>query len=82
MRLTLRTHTVRFVNVTTAPAATLTLCTRRRRQPPYPAAVDVDVRQAAAIRALDSCQGVRIRGPSAVTAIVNSKWAVTDPSWE
>jgi hypothetical protein len=39
-------------------------------------------RYAAAMRALDSCQGVRIRGPSAVTAIVNSKWAVTEPSWE
>ena len=29
-----------------------------------------------------SCQGVRIRGPSAVTAIVNSKWAAREPSWE
>jgi hypothetical protein len=37
---------------------------------------------AAAMRALDSCQGVRIRGPSAVTAMVNSKWAVVEPSWE
>ena len=27
------------------------------------------------------CQGVRIRGPSAVTAIVNSKWAASEPSW-
>ena len=29
-----------------------------------------------------SCQGVRIRGPSAVTATVNSKWAASEPSWE
>ena len=29
-----------------------------------------------------SCQGVRIRGPAAVIAIVNSKWAASDPSWE
>src|ERR1700741_2054730 len=29
-----------------------------------------------------SCQGVRMRGPSAVTAIVNSKWAAREPSWE
>src|SRR3954452_1413168 len=29
-----------------------------------------------------SCQGVRIRGPSAVTAIVNSKCAASDPSCE
>jgi hypothetical protein len=29
-----------------------------------------------------SCQGVRTRGPSAVTAIVNSKWAASEPSWE
>ncbi len=29
-----------------------------------------------------SCQGVRIRGPSAVTAIVNSKWAASVPSCE
>jgi hypothetical protein len=36
----------------------------------------------AAARALDSCQGVRMRGPSAVIAIVNSKWAATEPSWE
>src|SRR5947209_20073398 len=26
-----------------------------------------------------SCQGVRILGPSAVTAIVNSKWAASEP---
>ena len=36
----------------------------------------------AAARATDSCQGVRIRGPAAVTAIVNSKCADSDPSWE
>src|SRR5262249_1007097 len=36
--------------------------------------------QAAAARPLPaSCQGVRIRGPSAVTATVNSKWAASDP---
>src|SRR3954447_2020926 len=29
-----------------------------------------------------SCQGVSTRGPSAVIAIVNSKWAASDPSWE
>src|SRR3954447_5650772 len=29
----------------------------------------------AAARALLSCQGVRMRGPSSVTATVNSKWA-------
>ncbi len=29
-----------------------------------------------------SCQGVRIRGPSSVTATVNSKWAASEPSWE
>ena len=29
-----------------------------------------------------SCQGVRIRGPSPVMAIVNSKWAASEPSWE
>ena len=29
-----------------------------------------------------SCQGVRIRGPSAVIAIVNSKCAASEPSWE
>jgi hypothetical protein len=29
-----------------------------------------------------SCQGVRTRGPSSVTAIVNSKWAASDPSCE
>jgi deazaflavin-dependent oxidoreductase (nitroreductase family) len=27
-----------------------------------------------------SCQGVRMRGPSAVTATVNSKWAASEPS--
>ena len=37
---------------------------------------------AAARPPLASCQGVRIRGPAAVTAIVNSKWADSDPSWE
>jgi len=29
-----------------------------------------------------TCHGVRIRGPSAVMAIVNSKWAASEPSWE
>lgn len=29
-----------------------------------------------------SCQGVRIRGPAAVIATVNSKWAARDPSSE
>ena len=29
-----------------------------------------------------SCQGVRIRGPSAVMATVNSKWAASEPSCE
>ena len=29
-----------------------------------------------------SCHGVRIRGPSAVIAIVNSKWAASEPSCE
>jgi hypothetical protein len=28
------------------------------------------------------CHGVRIRGPPAVIAIVNSKWAASDPSCE
>ena len=28
------------------------------------------------------CHGVRMRGPSAVIAIVNSKWAASEPSWE
>src|SRR3954464_3538010 len=28
------------------------------------------------------CHGVRIRGPSAVIATVNSKWAASEPSWE
>jgi hypothetical protein len=36
----------------------------------------------AAARALDSCQGVRIRGASAVTATVNSKCAASEPSCE
>ena len=38
--------------------------------------------QAAATRARDACQGVRIRGPAAVIATVNSKWAASEPSWE
>ena len=29
-----------------------------------------------------SCQGVRMRGPSSVTATVNSKWAASEPSAE
>ena len=40
-----------------------------------------DAAQAAA-RCPDSCQGVRIRGPSAVIATVNSKCAASEPSWE
>src|SRR5215217_7054825 len=32
--------------------------------------------------ASSSCHGVRIRGPAAVIAIVNSKWAASEPSWE
>src|SRR4051812_1432522 len=36
----------------------------------------------AAAAALRSCHGVRIRGPSAVMAMVNSKWAASEPSWE
>ena len=44
---------------------------RRRRRTAYAAAA-----------ALLSCHGVRIRGPSAVMAIVNSKWAASEPSWE
>jgi hypothetical protein len=28
------------------------------------------------------CHGVKIRGPSAVMAMVNSKWAASEPSWE
>src|SRR5690349_11227687 len=42
-----------------------------------------DVAQAAAARPSPaSCQGVRIRGPDAVTATVNSKCAASEPSWE
>ena len=36
----------------------------------------------AAAAALLSCHGVRILGPCAVMAIVNSKWAASEPSWE
>ena len=36
----------------------------------------------AAARCPDSCQGVRIRGPSAVIATVNSKCAASEPSCE
>src|SRR3954453_10426534 len=35
----------------------------------------------AARAASSRCQGVRIRGPSAVIATVCSKWAARDPSW-
>src|SRR3954467_9693539 len=35
----------------------------------------------AARAASSRCQGVRIRGPSAVIATVCSKWAASDPSW-
>jgi hypothetical protein len=42
-----------------------------RAAPPYAAAA-----------ALLSCHGVRIRGPSRVMAIVNSKWAASEPSCE
>src|SRR3954447_17264032 len=38
-------------------------------------------RAQAAAASTVSCQGVRMRGPSAVIATVNSKWAVSDPSW-
>ena len=42
-----------------------------------------EVRQSqAAARSSLRCHGVRILGPSAVTAIVCSKWAVREPSWE
>ena len=47
----------------------------------WPRAVEPRAAQAAA-RARDSCQGVRIRGPSAVIATVNSKCAASEPSWE
>jgi hypothetical protein len=33
-------------------------------------------------QAYSSCQGVRMRGPSWVTATVNSKWAASEPSAE
>ena len=36
----------------------------------------------AATRCPDTCQGVRIRGPSSVIATVNSKCAASEPSWE
>ncbi len=36
----------------------------------------------AAAAAFASCQGVSTRGPSAVIATVNSKWAASEPSWE
>ena len=39
-------------------------------------------RYAAARPPFASCHGVKIRGPPAVIAIVNSKWAASDPSWE
>jgi hypothetical protein len=38
--------------------------------------------QAAARPPVASCHGVRTLGPSGVIAIVNSKWAARDPSWE
>ena len=76
-------HNVDFVMRIRAKSTKCSLATARPLPPPYPAAVDFDVRAyAAAIRGLDSCQGVRMRGPSAVTAIVNSKCAATDPSCE
>src|ERR1700722_17132847 len=44
---------------------------------------DVSTGAQAAARPLPaSCHGVSTRGPSAVIAIVNSKWAASDPSWE
>jgi len=49
-------------------------------EPPRPDRGEIP--QAAARPPLASCQGVRIRGPSAVTAIVNSKCAASEPSWE
>ena len=36
----------------------------------------------AAARCPFSCHGVRIRGPTAVMATVNSKCAASEPSWE
>src|SRR4051794_7196780 len=41
-----------------------------------------ETRAQAALRAACWCQGVRIRGPSAVMATVCSKWAARDPSRE
>ena len=35
----------------------------------------------AAARLASRCQGVRILGPCASTATVNSKWAANEPSW-
>jgi hypothetical protein len=37
---------------------------------------------AAVVAWTSACHGVSTRGPSAVTATVNSKWAASDPSWE
>src|SRR5690349_24743439 len=34
------------------------------------------------VQSVGSCHGVSTRGPLAVTAIVNSKWAASDPSFE
>jgi hypothetical protein len=59
---------------------------RRHRRRNSSVAVKQAEAQAAAVAAnrpvFDSCQGVRMRGPSAVMAIVNSKWAASEPSWE
>ncbi len=47
-----------------------------------PTGRDRPAAQAAAGWASGWCQGVRMRGPAAVIAIVNSKWAASEPSWE
>ena len=47
-----------------------------------PAGARAAAGQAAAECASGWCQGVRMRGPAEVIAIVNSKWAASEPSWE
>src|SRR5687767_6371965 len=59
--------------------------TNARRAAWLPAARRMNIAapiQAAAAGTRTSCHGVRIRGPSAVIATVNSKCAVSEPSWE
>src|SRR4051812_292284 len=53
--------------------------TWRMRGPPPGRPPRTSAAQAAAARTV-SCQGVRMRGPAAVMATVNSKCAVSDPS--